>query len=282
MKYNALYEKRPVDYGDLPVKLLRFERLPNSRVFKLHWHPRLEIMKVDSGSLELQLAGQPVSAEAGDIVVINCSATHTGQAGPEGVRYRIVMLELLEPFAYNEHLRRLLLPYYDFGAAFSPLVRDAALSEMIDRLFEVQKQKGEGYELTVTGLCYSLLGRLVEKYTDGDFVRLPDNSRMRAVIQYVEEHFREPLTTDSVSREFGYDKAYFCRRFKEATGLTPTTYIRILRLENARRLLKEPDITVAAAAAASGFPDQNYFSRCFKGHYDQSPTAYIRSLEEQK
>ncbi len=276
MKYNALYEKTPVDYGNLPVKLRYFDREPHATVTNIHWHDRLEIMILDEGDAVMELAGQKVQAEAGDILVFNCSTTHTGKAGAQGVRYRIVMLELLEPFAYNEALRRLLLPYYNFGAAFLPLLRDEELRILIDRLFATVKEKGEGYELAVTGLCYEILGRLVQCHSDGEFERLPDNSRMREVIRYVEEHFRNPLSTASVSMEFGYDKAYFCRQFKEATGLTLTNYIRILRLENARRLLKEPGMTVAAVAAANGFPDQNYFSRCFKAHYGKTPTQYMK------
>ena len=280
MKYNALYEKTPVDYGDLPVKLRYFNRKAHSTVTNLHWHDRLEIMVVDEGDAEMKVAGQTVRAKAGDILVFNCSTTHTGRSGAQGVRYRIVMLELLEPFAYNEALRRLLLPYYHFGAAFLPLIRDPELGALIDRLFETVEGKGHGHGLIVTGLCYEILGRLVRLHSDGEFERLPDHSRMREVIRYVEERFREPLSTASVSREFGYDKAYFCRRFKEATGLTLTNYVRILRLENARRLLKEPGMTVAAVAAANGFPDQNYFSRCFKAHYGKSPTAYLRKLNK--
>lgn len=276
MKYNALFEKTPVDYGDLPVKLRYFDRKANVTVTNLHWHDRLEIMVVDEGEAEMEVAGQTVRAKAGDILVFNCSTTHTGRSGPRGVRYRIVMLELLEPFAHNEALRRLLLPYYHFGAAFLPLLQDAELRTLIDRLFETAEKKEDGYALTVTGICYEILGRLIRLHSDGEFERLPDNSRMRDVIRYVEEHFREPLTTASVSKEFGYEKAYFCRRFKEATGLTLTNYVRILRLENARRLLKEPGMTVASVAAANGFPDQNYFSRCFKAHYGKTPTKYIK------
>ncbi|MBR6792752.1 MAG: helix-turn-helix transcriptional regulator [Clostridia bacterium] len=281
MEYNSLFENRPVEYGTLPVKLVRFTREPGGRVVKLHWHGRLEMMVVDQGEMDLQLAGREVHAEKGDIVIINCSATHTGFAGPEGVSYRVIMFELLEPFAYNEAMKRLLLPYCNFGAAFLPLIRDARISEIADRLFEERRKKEEAYELVVTGLCFELLGILVRQYTDGEFVRLTDNHRMRAVLDHIEEHFQERLTTEGISKAFGYDKAYFCRRFKVTTGLTLTTYVRILRLEKARRLLKEPAMTVAAVASACGFPDQNYFTRCFKAHYGKSPTAYLRSLNQQ-
>lgn len=278
MKYNALFEKTPVIYGEIPVKLRRFTRQGNRPVFNsLHWHDRLELLILDAGEMQLQLAGQEISAKTGDIVVINCSATHMGTAGAQGVTYRVVMLELLEPFAHNETIRRMLLPYHHFGAAFLPVVRDAALQGMIDALFAAAEKKPIGYELTVTGLCYQILGALLERHGDGDYVRLTEDRRLEEIISYIEGHFQEPITTAGISSRFGYDKAYFCRRFKEITGLTPTTYIRILRLENARRLLKEPGMTVAAAAAASGFPDQNYFSRCFKAQYGKSPTAYKKS-----
>lgn len=65
------------------------------------------------------------------------------------------------------------------------------------------------------------------------------DKRFRKIISFVDENYRWDISCASLSRKFGYDEAYFSRKFKEVTGLSPTVYIRVLRLEYAQKLLKK-------------------------------------------
>ena len=66
----------------------------------------------------------------------------------------------------------------------------------------------------------------------------------------------------------------FYRQFQDATGRTPAAYLRVLRLEEARRLLTETDATIAAIAERCGFSSANYFALFFKRETGLTPTAW--------
>ncbi|MBQ8233294.1 MAG: helix-turn-helix transcriptional regulator [Lachnospiraceae bacterium] len=66
-------------------------------------------------------------------------------------------------------------------------------------------------------------------------------------------------------------------KFKETTGLTPMNYLKIYRVEEAYKLIKEGKRDIGNIAALCGFPDANYFTRCFKAHFGVPPSYFIRS-----
>lgn len=62
------------------------------------------------------------------------------------------------------------------------------------------------------------------------------------------------------------------RRLKSLTGMNPTTYIRTIRLEKARKRLQRTDESVSEIAYSTGFSDPNYFSRVFRRHFGLAPS----------
>ena len=68
----------------------------------------------------------------------------------------------------------------------------------------------------------------------------------------------------------------FYRIFKAGVGLTPTEYINRLRINQAKELLSNTDMSVCEIAEAVGFADQNYFGRVFKKQTGTSPKKYIK------
>lgn len=67
---------------------------------------------------------------------------------------------------------------------------------------------------------------------------------------------------------------YFRRLFHKLTGFPPRRFVIECRLQKAARLLMETKLSVAAAGAAAGIPDEFYFSRLFKRKYRQTPFHY--------
>ena len=64
------------------------------------------------------------------------------------------------------------------------------------------------------------------------------------------------------------------RRLRAETGLSPSLYLRSLRLQKAHALLEHTDLPVMEIAYQVGFSDPAYFSRTFKQMYGQSPAAF--------
>ena len=83
-------------------------------------------------------------------------------------------------------------------------------------------------------------------------------------------------TENSIARlaqETGYQADYLNRRFKEVTGLTLIQQRDAIRLDRAKRLIRQ-GCAIAEVAGRTGFDDANYFSRWFKRHTGMPPSRY--------
>ncbi|MED4599917.1 AraC family transcriptional regulator, partial [Paenibacillus validus] len=102
---------------------------------------------------------------------------------------------------------------------------------------------------------------------------------VRQALQYLSAQYAEPITIELMAETLGYNRAYLSTLFKEHTGVSPVTFLLRLRLDKARRLLRErPELTVEQIASSVGFQDPLHFSKQFKRQYQTSPSEYRRSL----
>ena len=100
----------------------------------------------------------------------------------------------------------------------------------------------------------------------------PAISKVRARLH---DQFAETLSLASLAQEVGLSKYHIARCFKEATGVAPHQYQKLLRLQSARRHI-ERGACVREAAAASGFSDEAHLSRSFREWLGVSPGAWRR------
>ena len=91
------------------------------------------------------------------------------------------------------------------------------------------------------------------------------------VHEYINSHFREPLSVADLAQRFFMDKNTMTRQFKRIVGMTPGDYIRRKRLESANTLIRQ-GYGVQHAGYVSGFTDYSAFFRAFRKQYGFSPS----------
>lgn len=91
--------------------------------------------------------------------------------------------------------------------------------------------------------------------------------------RYLQKHLAEKVSMRTLVAHIGYGRSRFFELFKAETGLSPNDYLMRLRIEQARKMLKDPAVSVQDAAAAVGFSDAGYFSRVFKRLSSYSPSV---------
>lgn len=272
---DAYKELTPVVYGENAVKHFYLDfRTPGAVCFAMHWHDRMELLYVVRGSLELHTQEGKFTVREGQTAVSAPRQLHGGFAGPEGAAYHTLMFDV-EKFR-NDTLaaRRYLIPVCENRVVFRRAVDDEALRRTQERLLSLLEDEGEN-PLSVIGLVYELLGILYRYRTES--VSLPADRQGRGfseILKYVNERFAQKLSPKEVSARFGYNETYFCRRFKEITGLTFTGYLLALRMERAQKLLVETGDEIGVVAWKCGYADGSYFSHCFKKQCGMSPAEF--------
>lgn len=281
MPLDSKKELIPVHYSQYATKIIyHFRRSPGVMAFPLHWHDRVELLHILEGSLEFNCSDHRLTLGPGDICLVSPRLLHSGVAGNQGVLYDVVMFDLQLLGNETDAARKYLTPLCQGSYIFEPLVRNDQIRQRLDAIIEAQRDETQLHPLQVIGQLYDLVGLLYKNCVIRELSALPPQKQFGQVIDYINEHYTEDISSASLSKQFGHDEAYFCRKFKKHTGLTIMTYIQILRIERARKLLTETDQPVQHVAAGCGFSDTAYFNKCFKKVYRVTPTQMRQQARE--
>ena len=105
----------------------------------------------------------------------------------------------------------------------------------------------------------------------------PQITRARA---FINEHQDEDLSLSEVAKAVNMSAFYFCKMFKQATGLTFTDYLARIRVEKVKNLLLDPHKRVSEVAFAAGFQSLSQFNRVFRKVAGEAPSTYRERIHK--
>ncbi len=106
-----------------------------------------------------------------------------------------------------------------------------------------------------------------------------DHNKSSVILQYIQEHFCEPITVTDVANALNYSPKYFSRLFVNEFGIPFNEYIKNLRLNYAYHLIKYSQLPISEICSSTGFSTPSHFSKCFKEQYGIAP-SHLRSNSE--
>lgn len=96
------------------------------------------------------------------------------------------------------------------------------------------------------------------------------------VIRHIDRHHSRCIPMTDMAALCGLSVTHFNRRFRQLLRMTPTAYLRSVRIQAARRWLGTTHRGLAEIAQECGFTDQSHFTRCFRESTGLTPGEYRR------
>ncbi|MFB2903391.1 helix-turn-helix transcriptional regulator [Aeromonas jandaei] len=127
---------------------------------------------------------------------------------------------------------------------------------------------------TARQLVCSLLTHMLDLKRNPPATLSKSKALFEAVREYIEQHYQEPLTRESVAAHFYISPNYLSQLFQKEGPLKFNEHLNHIRLERSKQLLKEYDMKVKEVAHQCGFSDSNYFCRLFRQQTARSPSEY--------
>ena len=115
-------------------------------------------------------------------------------------------------------------------------------------------------------------GRREEKSEDASCTRLSVMTSM--VEEYIRSHYMHEISMHDAARAVNYSEPYFCKMFKLQYGQNFTSYLTEYRINEAKKLLCQPNVNVKDVGARVGYPDSNYFTKVFRRLTGMNPSDY--------
>jgi len=157
---------------------------------------------------------------------------------------------------------------------------DPALIALLDQLRnEAERRKAS--KLYVRGIAQAIAIHLARNYCElsahsrRGASALPE-FKVRQITDWMARHIAEEFSLARVAKQADLSESHFIRLFKNATGLPPSQYLIKLRVDAARRLLRETRTSVITIANEVGYSNPSHFSQLFRKMVGLSPSEYRR------
>lgn len=244
----------------------------------MHKHDSLcELLLCYRGFGTYNIGPYSYAIQPGDVIFSNVGELHevvsdydteigTYCFGIQNVQFRGLPLNFLIP-SKSAHVRasNMLFPLFE------------SLSEQIDRLYA-----GNVEERLTAQLMLGVLVLLAKKLPDEEcrHAPSPDSYLAVRVKEYIDAHYTENITLESIAQEMGCSIPYVSHIFKAVNGYAPIQYVIRRRIGLAQTWLISSDCSATEIATMVGYDNANYFNTLFKRTVGVSPIRYRKQYLE--
>ena len=282
--YFELKENKPHGTKDDPFSTYHIENAGRSFQIPVHWHDEFEIIYVRSGFLTVSISGESYIGKTGEAFVVSPGNLHLMGSQTGTVDYYTFLFPLKYiSFRTDDMLdEKLLEPLNSGHLMICPRVKDTAkeLCEQLIKIYEAKNDESESKITTQVKTKIILLQFILEMWKKGFVIENDTSGRNiveKEMVSYIQQNFTGKISLKEFGEQFHLSEKYISRYFKEHFHITLSQYITYLRLENAKQLLQDTDLSVTETAMQSGYQNVSYFIRSFKKTYGISPLKYRNS-----
>lgn len=248
---------------------------PGGARTEFHYHEFCKILLLLSGSGGYVIDGARYLLRPGDVVLVRDGSIHRPELDGD-VAYQRVILYIDPNFLAAASTEDCDLRAIFDGHVLRPGEKGQRVLAELTRVLE-QELAGEsvGREIASTAALLRLLveiARLQSRGTGLTAEDTPRDSRVEAILGYLDNHLAEELDIDSIARRFFLSRYHMMRLFRQETGTTIHLYITQKRLLMARELI-HGGMKATQACYQSGFRSYSSFTRAAQKYLGSTPTG---------
>lgn len=193
-----------------------------------------------------------------------------------------VMMPIMDGFEFCERIKS------DIKTSHIPILMVTAKGMQIDKLkgidsgADVYLNKPFNMKVLKSHLKQLITSRqiLFDKYFNGVHNSIIaenstslDKEFMNTVLTYINDNISdEKLNVEHLANQLFLSRSKLYRKIKALTGDTANEFIRKVRLEKAKQIIEQSDLTISEVCYKVGFSSPSYFTKCFKDYFGVLPT----------
>lgn len=234
---------------------------------KSHTHPYYHMILVVDGALRFEIENNTFCITPGQYLLVPRNTKHAFlNEGTDATEYLEIKFSLLKSAFDSQIARRKI---------------QTSANELVAGLFKQIVKEYASFDNRADNAAASYLLALLNILGESD--RYQETSQFRyfaasdytelsqKIIKYLEEHYHEDVSLDSLARAIDYNKSYLCVAFKKDTHLKIIDCLNTIRIRRAAELVVYSEYTLTQVAEACGFSSVSHFNRVFLKYVGITP-----------
>ena len=234
-------------------------------------HPMLELTYVDQGSMHSVADGKDLLLDQGELVLYAPEQWHMQYSDMEvAPRYVTISFDIAGGDLSRLYNRRIKAP-------------QKAVTLLQQMLREQERMDEYSCDMLLSLLTQLLLTLLREADTpaqrlQSSYALHSENEIISRAQQYISTHIQEKLSVPVVARNIDISPSYLTALFHKHLQISPGEYIRRIKLQESKQMIRENAMNFTEIAAALQYSTVHHFSRQFKEKFGITPTEYAKSV----
>lgn len=272
-------ENEEVDF--VPNTQLRIWYNNERKSYSPHLHDALEICIPIENDYKYIIGGKSYSLTPGDILFIPPHILHEIDCNNEGCRFiYLIMIDFMKE-----------LHDYTYLADFFKeprLINESTFPSIYGKIYDTFMTINDSYflydnmvlEMPIYARLMDIFSMLVAANPQFKPIFLEDMKsrnkyvKFRSLINYINAHFMDDITLEWAANYVGFSKFHFTRLFKEYTYVTFYDYLMHRRMQAAKVMLADSNMSITEIAFQTGFNNLSSFTRGFRNAIGQTPSEY--------
>lgn len=242
----------------------------------MHAHHFMELFYIVHGKGAFLIENERVPAKEGDLVIINPNVSHT-ETGYDDQPFEYIVLGINGLYFQNEQDGK----SRNYSVHNFLKYKDDLYFYLKILIKEIQ-DKRDHFEDICQNLSEILMLNIIRN-TKAEFSVAPTQKITKEcyfIEQYLNEHFKEDITLDTLGSLTYLNKYYLVHAFKKYKGVSPINYMIDKRIQESKHLLETTNYPISRIATLIGFSSQSYFSQVFRKATDMTPNEYRKSMQK--
>lgn len=149
-------------------------------------------------------------------------------------------------------------------------MRDPRIGILAARVGREMAEADSFSPMAIDAMCAELVVHMLRGCDVGD----PSPRLLEEAIEFMRSRVEGPLSVEAVAKAVGADRFRLNRAFEKHKGCSPAEFLRLLRVEQAQRLLRETRDPIVTIALKCGFTDQSHLTKSFRAVVGVSPASF--------
>ncbi len=252
----------------------------------MHTHTYYEMLYVLSGTTVLTVRNRAYTCGPGSLVFLNPFDEHASRPVELPYKRYYLLMPVTQLKAFHNDV--LLLSVFRFhGDQFPYAVQVGDLKPRFDSYFsllmDVQQEGGSFSDTRMEALMTLILTDIHAMRPD---LFIPANQLsflpIQDILNDLDNSFCEPFSLQKLADRYHVSSGCLSAHFRRAVGLSPMQYVTQSRMQRARLLLLNSELSIASIAAQCGFPDVSNFVRRFHSQFQLTPLQYRQRHEDRQ
>lgn len=258
---------------DFPLLYITHSRYSGDWHSLLHTHHYAELFFLVDGKGFFQVELQRFPVHSGSLVVVNPYVAHTELSSPEEpLEYIVVGLNGVQFDIPNNQEQRFFF--------MDDSEEQSSFNFYLQTILQERARMEENYLPICSNLSQAFLLQLRRSLAKQSMSikHTKSNSICTYVKQFIDEHYDENISLDSLAELAHMSKYHFVHAFNKEVGCSPISYLQSRRIAASRRLLELGGYSVSQISSMTGFSSASYFSQRFKKTMGITPQEYSKDV----